>query len=202
MDEVVIRRALVSVTDKTGVVEFARTLVSEFGVEVVSTGGTYRVLEEAGVPVRAIDDLTGFPEMMDGRVKTLHPRVHGGLLARRDLEDKLVVDLEEEAGAQPARIELSTHLEHRDLDDVRSRPLDRGVEGDPLGDLAPLTVVAREIRQVTPAPEDRLGVARRTRSFDDLVEVRPHAAEAREVVVHELLRLADLDAELLREAEG
>lgn len=84
MDAVKIRRALVSVTDKTGIVEFARALAGEFGVEIVSTGGTAAVLAEAGVPVRAIDDLTGFPEMMDGRVKTLHPMVHGGLLARRD----------------------------------------------------------------------------------------------------------------------
>lgn len=64
--------------------EFARALVDEFGVEIVSTGGTARVLEDAGIPVRPIDELTGFPEMMDGRVKTLHPMVHGGLLARRD----------------------------------------------------------------------------------------------------------------------
>jgi len=84
MGDVKVARALVSVTDKTGIVEFARTLAEEFGVEVVSTGGTARVLAEAGVPVRPIDDLTGFPEMMDGRVKTLHPKVHGGLLARRD----------------------------------------------------------------------------------------------------------------------
>ncbi len=81
-----IRRALISVTDKTGVAEFARALVDEFGVEVVSTGGTARALEEAGVPVVPIEQLTGFPEMMDGRVKTLHPKVHGGLLARRDSE--------------------------------------------------------------------------------------------------------------------
>ncbi|MDZ4169255.1 MAG: bifunctional phosphoribosylaminoimidazolecarboxamide formyltransferase/IMP cyclohydrolase [Coriobacteriia bacterium] len=85
MSESVIRRALVSVTDKSGVVEFCRTLSTEFGVEIVSTGGTAKALAEAGVPVRPIDDLTGFPEMMDGRVKTLHPRVHGGLLARRDV---------------------------------------------------------------------------------------------------------------------
>ncbi|MHB8762686.1 MAG: bifunctional phosphoribosylaminoimidazolecarboxamide formyltransferase/IMP cyclohydrolase [Coriobacteriia bacterium] len=84
MDDVKVRRALVSVTDKTGVAEFCRALSEEFGVEIVSTGGTARALEEAGVPVRPIDDLTGFPEMMDGRVKTLHPKVHGGLLARRD----------------------------------------------------------------------------------------------------------------------
>ena len=85
MSNVSIKRALVSVTDKSGVVEFCRALVDEFGVEIVSTGGTAKALADAGVPVRPIDDLTGFPEMMDGRVKTLHPRVHGGLLARRDL---------------------------------------------------------------------------------------------------------------------
>ena len=83
-DQVTIKRALVSVTDKAGVVDFCSTLVSEFGVEIVSTGGTAKVLAEAGVPVRPIDDVTGFPEMMDGRVKTLHPKVHGGLLARRE----------------------------------------------------------------------------------------------------------------------
>ncbi|MDR0350639.1 MAG: bifunctional phosphoribosylaminoimidazolecarboxamide formyltransferase/inosine monophosphate cyclohydrolase [Coriobacteriales bacterium] len=85
MDNPSVQRVLISVTDKTGVVDFARALAQEFGAEIVSTGGTARALEEAGVTVRHIDDLTGFPEMMDGRVKTLHPRVHGGLLARRDL---------------------------------------------------------------------------------------------------------------------
>ncbi|MDR1421960.1 MAG: bifunctional phosphoribosylaminoimidazolecarboxamide formyltransferase/IMP cyclohydrolase [Coriobacteriales bacterium] len=84
MDEDRVRCALISVTDKTGIVEFARALQTEFGVRIVSTGGTARVLEEAGIAVLPIDELTGFPEMMDGRVKTLHPRVHGGLLARRD----------------------------------------------------------------------------------------------------------------------
>ena len=79
-----IRRALVSVTDKTGVVEFVKALEDEFGVEVISTGGTARALVEGGVHVVPIEQYTGFPEMMDGRVKTLHPKVHGGLLARRD----------------------------------------------------------------------------------------------------------------------
>lgn len=81
-----VTRALISVTDKTGVVEFAKALADEFGVEIISTGGTARVLVEAGVPVTPIEEYTGFPEMMDGRVKTLHPKVHGGLLARRDSE--------------------------------------------------------------------------------------------------------------------
>ena len=84
MADTPIKRALVSVTDKTGVVAFVKALEEEFGVEVISTGGTARVLEEAGVHVVPIEQYTGFPEMMDGRVKTLHPKVHGGLLARRD----------------------------------------------------------------------------------------------------------------------
>jgi phosphoribosylaminoimidazolecarboxamide formyltransferase/IMP cyclohydrolase len=77
------RRALLSVSDKTGLLEFARELVDS-GWEIVSTGGTARALREAGIAVRDIAQITGFPEMMDGRVKTLHPAVHGGLLARRD----------------------------------------------------------------------------------------------------------------------
>jgi len=77
-----IRRALLSVTDKTGLVEFAQALASH-GVELVSTGGTARALRDAGLSVRDISDLTGFPEMLDGRVKTLHPKVHGGILHMR-----------------------------------------------------------------------------------------------------------------------
>jgi phosphoribosylaminoimidazolecarboxamide formyltransferase / IMP cyclohydrolase len=80
--EVQIARALLSVSDKTGIVEFARGL-AELGVEIVSTGGTAGALEEAGIPVRSITDLTGFPEIMDGRVKTLHPKLYAGLLAVR-----------------------------------------------------------------------------------------------------------------------
>jgi phosphoribosylaminoimidazolecarboxamide formyltransferase / IMP cyclohydrolase len=78
-----IRRALLSVTDKTGLVEFARALASH-GVDLVSTGGTARALREAGLAIRDISDLTGFPEMLDGRVKTLHPKVHGGILHMRE----------------------------------------------------------------------------------------------------------------------
>jgi phosphoribosylaminoimidazolecarboxamide formyltransferase/IMP cyclohydrolase len=77
-----ISRAIISVSDKTGLVEFARRLEG-FGIELVSTGGTARTLAEAGLKVRDVSDLTGFPEMMDGRVKTLHPKIHGGLLAVR-----------------------------------------------------------------------------------------------------------------------
>lgn len=81
-----ITRAIMSVTDKTGLVEFAQAL-STFPVEILSTGGTAKVLREAGCNVREVSDFTGFPEMLDGRVKTLHPKIHGGILGRRDLPE-------------------------------------------------------------------------------------------------------------------
>jgi phosphoribosylaminoimidazolecarboxamide formyltransferase/IMP cyclohydrolase len=83
-----VKRALLSVSDKTGIVEFARGL-ADLGIEVISTGGTARELTEAGIPVRSISDLTGFPEIMDGRVKTLHPKLYAGLLAVRDNPEHL-----------------------------------------------------------------------------------------------------------------
>jgi phosphoribosylaminoimidazolecarboxamide formyltransferase/IMP cyclohydrolase len=88
-----VRRALLSVSDKTGIVELASDL-AEMGVELVSTGGTARALADAGVPVRAIEDFTGFPEMMDGRVKTLHPRLYAGLLAVRSDQSHLTAAAE------------------------------------------------------------------------------------------------------------
>src|SRR5690348_10106428 len=78
-----LKRALISVSDKTAIIEFAREL-KNFNVEIISTGGTAKALRDAGIEVRDISGVTGFPEMMDGRVKTLHPRVHGGLLALRN----------------------------------------------------------------------------------------------------------------------
>jgi len=78
-----VNRALISVSDKKGVLAFAKGL-HVLGVEILSTGGTARQLREAGIPVKEVSEYTGFPEMLDGRVKTLHPKIHGGLLARRD----------------------------------------------------------------------------------------------------------------------
>lgn len=82
------RRALLSVSDKTGLIDFARALV-EAGVELVSTGGSARAIRDAGIAVREVSELTGFPEIMDGRVKSLHPAIHGGILARRDRDDDM-----------------------------------------------------------------------------------------------------------------
>ena len=81
-------RALISVSDKTGVVEFARELVA-MGWEILSTSGTMKMLKEAGLPVTSVSDVTGFPEICDGRGKTLHPKIHGALLARRDIPDHM-----------------------------------------------------------------------------------------------------------------
>lgn len=88
-----VKRALISLSDKTGVVEFAQALV-DLGVEILSTGGTAKLLADANVPVIEVADYTGFPEMLDGRVKTLHPKIHGGILGRRDL-DEHVAKMEE-----------------------------------------------------------------------------------------------------------
>ena len=93
-----IKRALISVSDKTGIIDFARAL-SEFNIEIISTGGTAKALRDAGLTIRDISDVTGFPEMMDGRVKTLHPRVHGGLLAIRDNADHVAAM--QQHGIQP-----------------------------------------------------------------------------------------------------
>lgn len=84
-----VRRALISVSDKTGVIEFAREL-SKHNIEILSTGGTAKLLSENGLRVTEVSDHTGFPEIMDGRVKTLHPKIHGGILGRRDIDEKVM----------------------------------------------------------------------------------------------------------------
>ncbi|MGH8336567.1 MAG: bifunctional phosphoribosylaminoimidazolecarboxamide formyltransferase/IMP cyclohydrolase, partial [Gammaproteobacteria bacterium] len=84
-----IRRALLSVSDKTGLVDFARGL-HQLKVELLSTGGTAKLLREAGIPIKEVSEYTGFPEIMGGRVKTLHPKIHGGLLGRRGKDDAVM----------------------------------------------------------------------------------------------------------------
>ena len=85
------RRALVSVSDKTGIVEFAAALRA-LDIDILSTGGTRRAIAEAGIAVTEVAAVTGFPEIMDGRVKTLHPKIHGGILARRHLDAATLVE--------------------------------------------------------------------------------------------------------------
>ena len=122
-----IRRALISVSDKTGIVPFAQAL-RKLNVEILSTGGTYKLLASENIPAIEISDYTGFPEMMDGRVKTLHPKVHGGILSRRDLDqgvmeeydippiDMVVVNLYPfEATVAKPSCDLSNAIENIDI---------------------------------------------------------------------------------------
>lgn len=95
-DYVQVKRALISVSDKTGIIEFAQALARQ-GVEIFSTGGTFRLLSENNIAATEISDYTGFPEMMSGRVKTLHPKVHGGILGRRGIDDEVM----QEHGIKP-----------------------------------------------------------------------------------------------------
>lgn len=123
-----IRRAILSVTDKSGLVEFARFLADN-GVELISTGGTLKALEAGGLPVRPVSDVTGFPEILGGRVKTLHPKIHGGILCNKDLPEHLetvksmditpidlvCVNLYDFAGAVSRKLSLEQAVEEIDI---------------------------------------------------------------------------------------
>ncbi len=128
MKNLVIRRAILSVTDKTGLTDFASFLVSR-NVELVSTGGTQKALEKAGIPVTAVSAVTGFPEILGGRVKTLHPHIHAGILANKDVPahmqtleelsirpfDLVCVNLYDFAGAVERNLSLEQAVEEIDI---------------------------------------------------------------------------------------
>ncbi|MTJ91815.1 MAG: IMP cyclohydrolase [Desulfovibrio sp.] len=128
MDILPIRRAILSVTDKSGLVEFATFLTSR-GVELISTGGTQKALEAAGLPVTAVSTVTGFPEILGGRVKTLHPKIHAGILANKDEPqhmqtlaekgirpfDLVCVNLYDFAGAVERHLSLEQAVEEIDI---------------------------------------------------------------------------------------
>ena len=107
-----IRRALLSVSDKSGLAELGQALAAR-GVELVSTGGTAKALRDAGLTVKDVSELTGFPEMMDGRVKTLHPMVHGGLLAVRDNPEHAAAMTEHAIGGIDLVVSTSTPSKRR-----------------------------------------------------------------------------------------
>lgn len=128
MDVLPIRRAILSVTDKTGLTDFAAFLVRQ-GVELISTGGTQKTLEQAKIPVTAVSTVTGFPEILDGRVKTLHPKIHAGILADKDKADHarillahaivpvdlVCVNLYDFAGAVERKLSLRAAVEEIDI---------------------------------------------------------------------------------------
>src|SRR5678816_2380641 len=145
-----IKRALISVSDKTGIIDFARNL-KQFNVEIISTGGTAKPLRDAGINVRDISDITGFPEMMDGRVKTLHPRVHGGLLAIRDNPEHVAAM--EQNGIQPIDmvvVNLYPFAETIGRPDVT---LDEAIEQIDIGGPAMIRSAAKNARDVAVVTE-------------------------------------------------
>ncbi|HSM86465.1 MAG TPA: bifunctional phosphoribosylaminoimidazolecarboxamide formyltransferase/IMP cyclohydrolase [Candidatus Limnocylindrales bacterium] len=153
-----IQRAILSVTDKTGIVEFARKL-AEMNVELISTGGTAKLLRESGVQVKDISDLTGFPEMMDGRVKTLHPKVHGGILHVRDNPQH--VDAAREHGIQPIDMVVVNLYA---FEKTASKPgvhFDELIENIDIGGPSMVRSAAKNFRDVAivTSPEDYAGIA-------------------------------------------
>jgi phosphoribosylaminoimidazolecarboxamide formyltransferase/IMP cyclohydrolase len=141
-----IERAIISVTDKTGVVDFAKAL-SEFGVQILSTGGTARVMREGEVPVTDISEYTGFPEMLDGRVKTLHPKVHGGLLGLRDNPEH--VRVMEEHGIQNIDLVVVNLYQFEKAAAKEGVRLEDAIEEIDIGGPAMLRSSAKNFRDVT-----------------------------------------------------
>jgi len=141
-----IHRALLSVTDKTGVVDFARAL-SGFGVEIVSTGGTYRVLKDAGIPsLREVADVTGFPEMLDGRVKTIHPRIAGGVLAiRANAEHMRAL---EEHGIPPIDLVCVNLYQFEKIAAKKDAPLEELIENIDIGGPTMIRAAAKNYQDV------------------------------------------------------
>jgi phosphoribosylaminoimidazolecarboxamide formyltransferase/IMP cyclohydrolase len=140
-----IRRALISVSDKTGIVDFARELKT-FGVEIISTGGTARALREAGIEVRDVSDVTGFPEMMDGRIKTLHPKIHGALLGLRD-KDEHVAAMSEQ-GIEPIDLVVVNLYPFEETIYQDDTTLEEAIEQIDIGGPAMIRSAAKNFRDV------------------------------------------------------
>jgi phosphoribosylaminoimidazolecarboxamide formyltransferase / IMP cyclohydrolase len=141
-----IELALISVTDKDGIVSFAKA-VHGFGVKILSTGGTARTIRDGGVPVTDISDYTGFPEMMDGRVKTLHPKVHGGLLGLRDNPEHR--EMMEKYGIKPIDLVVVNLYQFEKTVAKEGVSLEEAIENIDIGGPAMLRSSAKNYRDVT-----------------------------------------------------
>ncbi len=141
-----IKRALISVSDKTGIVEFAKKLVKN-GVEIISTGGTAKALEEAGIKVIGISEITGFPECLDGRVKTLHPRIHAGLLAMRDNQEHM--NTLKEFNIETIDLVVVNLYPFRKTIEKQNVALDEAIENIDIGGPSMLRAAAKNYKYVT-----------------------------------------------------
>ncbi|MBI3611292.1 MAG: bifunctional phosphoribosylaminoimidazolecarboxamide formyltransferase/IMP cyclohydrolase [Nitrospirae bacterium] len=178
-----IRRALISVSNKEGVVEFAKGLAS-MGVEILSTGGTAKALKEAGIPVKDVADFTGFPEMLDGRVKTLHPKIHGGLLARRD--DPSHMAQMKQHGLEPIDL-VAVNLYPFESAAAKSNcSFEEAIENIDIGGPAMLRSSAKNFEHVTVIadPHDYSKVMEELRNNDGSVSRKTRLALAKKVFLH------------------
>jgi len=141
-----IKRAIISVTDKSGIVDFAKALLT-YDIQILSTGGTARALREGGVPVTDISDYTGFPEMMDGRVKTLHPKVHGGLLGLRDNPEH--VEMMNKYGIMPIDMVVVNLYQFEKTVAKEGVTLEEAIENIDIGGPSMLRSSAKNFRDVT-----------------------------------------------------
>ena len=173
-----IARALISLSDKTGLLSFARALIEEFNVEILSTGGTAKALREAGVPVTEVADYTGFPEIFTGRVKTLHPRVHGGLLHLRDDPEHQRQARENEI--QPIDLLVVNLYPFRETVAKAGTTLEEAVENIDIGGPAMLRSAAKNHRSVTvvtdSADYEAVLDSMRTNDGDTTLKLREHLA--------------------------
>src|SRR6056297_155608 len=153
-----IKRALVSVFDKAGIIDFVKQLVEDFGIEIISTGGTARKLESADIPITQVSDYTGFPEMFDGRVKTLHPKIHGGLLMRRSNEKDLKEA--EENNVPPIDLVVCNLYPFRDVISKAETSLDEALEMIDIGGPTQIRAAAKSYKDVAvvsdPSMYDRI----------------------------------------------
>src|SRR5687768_381058 len=140
-----IKRALISVSDKAGIVDFAKQL-KELGVEIISTGGTAKTLRDAGIGVRDVSDVTGFPEMMDGRVKTLHPKIHGGLLGVRDNPDHIAAM--QQHGIEPIDMVVINLYPFEETIKRENVTLDEAIEQIDIGGPSMIRSAAKNYRDV------------------------------------------------------
>src|ERR1051325_5957650 len=166
-----IRRVLISVTDKTGIIDFAREL-SGFGAELISTGGTARMIRESGTPVRDVAEVTGFPEMLDGRVKTLHPKIAGGILAIRENPEH--ARALEELRIDPIDMVVVNLYRFEEVAAKEGARLEELIENIDIGGPTPIRAAAKNYRDVAVvvSPADYDAIAAELRGGGLSVETR------------------------------
>lgn len=160
-----VRRALLSVSDKTGLVDLARGL-NALGIDLLSTGGTAALLHDNGLPVTEVSDVTGFPEIMDGRVKTLHPKIHGGLLARRGIDEAVM----EEHGINPIDLLIVNLYPFEQVTTKAGSSLSEGIENIDIGGPAMLRAAAKNHQDVVTVVDPA--------DYADLLETLSHGGTA------------------------